>query len=694
MTDESFPRQNARTRRFTLGAPRDIRVASDGSLVTFLRSRAGDDPVNCLWTLDPRDGEEQLVVDPLEVVGDDSGTDLPEAERARRERAREAGEGIVGYSLDSSSRNAAFSLGGRVFLTDLMTRETTELPAAKGVFDPRLDPTGSLVSYVSGAGLRVVGPELADREIASEAAPTVSWGSAEFVAGEEMGRTRGHWWSPDGTRLAVERVDVDPINVWHLSNPTDPATEPRAIRYPAAGTSNAAVGLSLFSVDGGAPVRVEWDTDAWEYLADVQWSADGLVLVVQTRDQRTLAVLNVDESSGRSEEIHRQSDPQWVELVPGVPTWCAGRLLTVADRDGARRLQLDNEPVTGTELQVRSVLDADAERVVFTASTDPTETHVYELALTDPIDTPRRLTSTSGLHSASVGGPVRVISSAGLDHDGTRVTIQDNGVEIASIENLAAAPVIRPAVTLSRRGSNDLATALLLPSSWDGDEQLPIVLDPYGGPHAQRVVKARSAFLASQWLADQGFAVIVTDGRGTPGRGPDFERAVRGDLAQPVLDDQVEALHDVAADDERLDLTRVGIRGWSFGGYLAALAVLRRPDVFHAAVAGAPVTDWRLYDTHYTERYLGHPDEEPESYERTSLLVDAPKLTRPLLLIHGLVDDNVVVAHTLQLSQALLEAGRPHQVLPLSGVTHMTPQEVVAENLLELQVAFLREQLS
>ena len=226
------------------------------------------------------------------------------------------------------------------------------------------------------------------------------------------------------------------------------------------------------------------------------------------------------------------------------------------------------------------------------------------------------------------------------------------------------------------------------------DGPLPVLLDPYGGPHALRVQAARAAFGPSQWFADQGFVVVVADGRGTPMRGPAWEREVLGDLAGPPLEDQVDALHAVAEQDDRLDLSRVAIRGWSFGGYLAALAVLRRPDVFHAAIAGAPVTEWRLYDTHYTERYLGDPDEVPEHYEASSLLPLAPDLTRPLMLIHGLADDNVVAAHTLQLSRALLEAGRPHEVLPLSGVTHMTPQESVAENLLLLQVEFLRRSLA
>jgi dipeptidyl-peptidase-4 len=210
-------------------------------------------------------------------------------------------------------------------------------------------------------------------------------------------------------------------------------------------------------------------------------------------------------------------------------------------------------------------------------------------------------------------------------------------------------------------------------------------------------VKSTSAYLQSQWFAEQGFAVVMADGHGTPGRGPAWERSVAGDFATRVLDDQVTAVQAAAAEFPDLDTSRVGIRGWSFGGYLSALAVLRRPDVFHAAVAGAPVTDWRLYDTHYTERYLGDPAENPAAY-KVSSIVDDPERSHPtdhraLLIIHGMADDNVLVAHSLRLSSALLAAGYPHSVLPLSGVTHMTSQEVVAENMLLLQVAFLRSAL-
>ena len=250
-----------------------------------------------------------------------------------------------------------------------------------------------------------------------------------------------------------------------------------------------------------------------------------------------------------------------------------------------------------------------------------------------------------------------------------------------------------PRPNLFPAGPGQIRTALLLPS-WHrpGAARLPVLLDPYGGPHAQRVLAAQGAFQTSQWLAEQGFAVLVATA-GAPRAAARTGTGRWRDLAGPVLEDQTTALHAAAERHPDLDLSRVAIRGWSFGGYLAALAVLRRPDVFHAAVAGAPVTDWALYDTHYTERYLGDPGQDPALYEHCSLISEAAKLSRPLLLIHGLADDNVVVAHTLRLSGALLAAGRPHSVLPLSGVTHMTPQEEVAENLLLLQVDFLYQAL-
>lgn len=690
---ESFPRQHARTRGFTLGAPRSFAVSDDGRRVAFLRSDSGDNPVNRLWVLDAATGIERLVADPSRLLADPGEESLPPAERARRERARESGRGIVAYAGNPELTKIAFTLDGRVLLADAVDGIVSSLPSKTGAFDPRPSPDGQRVAYVSGTGLRVVDAvaEGVDRLVIDEPEDTVSWGSAEFVAAEEMGRSRGFWWAPDSQRLLVARVDTAPVPTWYIASPADPAASPVPMAYPAAGTVNAEVSLAIIGLDGSR-VDVSWDRDAYEYLARACWAPKtNPVITVQSRDQRTVLILEVDPHTGATTELARQTDSHWVELVPGTPTWMGERLVTAEDRGSARCLVIDDDAATPDTLQVRAVVAADEHRVVFTASDDPTETHVWQLDVDGGLG---RLTDQPGVHSAATGGDTIVILRAATAERDASVEVVTPTVRIP-IASSASTPSLSPSPQFSIVSYRELRTAVLYPSddpATSGDP-LPVLLDPYGGPHAQRVLKARSPFLVSQWFADQGFAVVIADGRGTPARGPAWERAVAGDLAHPVLEDQIDALDALAQHHPRLDLDQVAVRGWSFGGYLAALAVLARPDRFHAAIAGAPVTDWRLYDTYYTERYLGHPDHNPEAYTRTSLLELADQLTRPLLLICGLADDNVFAAHTLQLSQALFEAGHPHQVLPLPGVTHMTPQEQVAENLLLLQRAFLFDSL-
>jgi dipeptidyl-peptidase-4 len=696
----SFPRQSARTRRFTLGAARGFQIAADGSFVAFLRSRGGSDPVTCLWTIDTADGTERLIADPLALAGD--GADLPDAERRRRERAREQAEGIVSYATDRDGTLAAFPLGGRLFTADLRSGAVQALDAAVSpVFDPRPDPRGRRVAYVSGRTMRVIelgagtdpaGTDRAgtDRALATPESDQVSYGLAEFIAAEEMGRMRGHWWAPDGSALLVARVDETPVQRWYIADPANPEQPPTEIAYPAAGTPNAYVALVLVNMDGGR-VSVAWDRGQFPYLVTARWDEHRLLIVVQTRDQRMSRVLQVDPRTGETRLVREDHDPDWLEIVPGVPAHTgAGELIWAVDDAAAdtRRLVIGDEPVTPPGLQVRGLLDVDGGTVLFSGSEgDPAEVHVWACGPAGLT----RLTGEPGVYSGRRSGGVTLLTGSRLDRLGSAAWIGE--IEIASY---AETPLITPRVELMYAGDRAIRTAVLLPAGWEpGAGPLPVLMDPYGGPHAQRVVAVQRAFCAAQWLADQGFAVVIADGRGTPGRGPAWERAIRGDVAGPVLDDQITALEEAARRrPDALDLSRVGIRGWSFGGWLAALAVLRRPDVFHAGIAGAPVTDWALYDTHYTERYLGLPAEEPESYANCSLIDDAGKLERPLLLIHGLADDNVVAAHTLRLSSALLAAGRPHSVLPLSGVTHMTPQEVTAENLLHLQVAFLKDALA
>jgi dipeptidyl-peptidase-4 len=667
--------------------------------VAFLRSGAGDDPVNRLWVLDLATGVERLVADPAALLEGDGG-DLPPEERARRERARERAGGIVAFAADADLAVASFALAGRLFVADLAgDGGTRELPAGGGVLDPRVDPTGARVAWVADRALHVADLDPADRagprRLVGEDDPEVSWGLAEFLAAEEMDRARGFWWAPDGARLAVARVDTTPVRRFHLTDPANPAVPPVSLPYPAAGTDNAEARLAVVGLDGRR-VEVAWDRAAYPYLASVRWDAGApLTLLVQARDQTATLVLAADPDTGATRELAAQRDPAWVELVPGVPAWLDGRLVLTADDPDCdtRRLTVDGRPVTPPGLQVAEVVAATGGAVLVAGSEEPTETHLWRAA---PGAAPERLTGQGGHHAASAAGPVLVVTRADLDSDGTATTVTAPGRPPQPVGSLAHAPGLTPRPRLLRAGPRALRCALLLPDpapTGGGGATLPVLLDPYGGPHHRPVLAARDRYLVAQWFADQGFAVLVTDGRGTPGRGPAWERAIWRDLAGPVLDDQVEALHAVAADHPELDLRRVAIRGWSFGGYLAALAVLRRPEVFAAAVAGAPVTDWRLYDTHYTERYLGHPAADPDAYRRNSLLAEAAKLERPLLLIHGLADDNVVAAHSLRLSGLLLAAGRPHNVLPLSGVTHLAAQQAVAESLLNLQLAFLRDAL-
>jgi dipeptidyl-peptidase-4 len=696
LAKDSFPRQKARTRGFTLGAPRSFRVADDGSRVAFIRSRAGNDPEGCLWVLDLASGQERSIFDPS-AVGEEH---LTQEERDRRERMREQLTGVTTYDADPALTLATFVVGGRVHVADLVEGGARPLDGAfDGAFDARLDPTGRRVAYVVDGTLHV--QELpphdraggSSRVLTHDDDPDIHWGLAEFVASEELERHRGYWWSPDGERIVAARVDERPVLIWYIASPVDPEAAPRPVRYPQAGTDNADVSLSVFGLDGSR-VDIDWDREAFPYLVNITWNDRcPLTLLVLSRDQKRWLVLEADPGSGKTQPIFEDGAEHWQTVVTGVPDRLRdGRLVFVDESEDTRRITLDGEPVTPPGLQVATVFDVDDE-VLFSANEDPTELHVWRGAGGTVAEMPERLTTEPGVHFAARARDVTVIVSELLDPSLRRVRVLRAGEPVAEIRSLAEDPVIESRPTFGVVGDRDIRVALFTPEGAEPDAPLPVIVDPYGGPHFSRVMKAHRALLEPQWLADQGFAILVADGRGTPGRGIAWEHAVYRDLAGPVLEDQVDALHAAAERFGFLDLDKVGIRGWSFGGYLAAMAVLRRPDVFHAAVAGAPDTDQSLYDTAYTERYLGLPQEEADVYRRNSLIADAPNLVRPLLLIHGLADDNVFVANTLRLSRALTEAGRLHSVVPLSGVTHMTTQESVAENLLLLQVRFLRQAL-
>jgi len=661
-------------------------MSPDGSRVIFIRSHSGSDAVNTLWSLDTATGIEHELLDPRTL-----NTDLFEltaAELRQRERAREGASGVTSYACNRDVTRAVTVLGGSVVLIDLLSGDATMPSIESGVFDVRLSPDGNTISYLRGTSLCVASLTGDERVIASDSNEAVSWGNAEFIAAEEMGRFRGYWWSPDSQSIAACRVDVSPINVWHIADPAHPELPATEHRYPAAGTPNASVSLNIISVATATATPVELSGN-WEYLNSVSWNSAGLIAQTQTRDQKQIDIHSIDSATGKATIVLTDTDGAWVELVSGVPALQRdGTLVTCADRDGARRLLVNGVAVTPTTMQVRSVVST-ANSIMFIANdiSTPWATDAWAFSKSEL----QQITHSNGTVSITGSLSCYVSRISTLDTERAQFTVH-TPTATHNIASLAETSLVQPNVRIMSVGPRGIPVAILLPR--DGlSTKLPVLFDPYGGPHAQRVVASRAAYNSSQWFADQGFVVVIVDNTGTPGKGSAWERGVMNDLAQPVLDDQVEILRDLNDLEPRADTSRVGIRGWSFGGYLAALAVLRRGDLFHAGVAGAPVTDWRLYDTHYTERYLGNPSIDASAYEATSLFNDAEHLRQPLLLIHGLADDNVVAAHTLQLSSELLAAGKPHEVLPLSGVTHMTPQEVVAENLLLHQLEFLQRHL-
>jgi dipeptidyl-peptidase-4 len=664
----AFPRQYARTRRFTLGMPHAFTVSPDGERVLFLRTRDGEDPVSCLWLL--AGGAERLLVDPEE----------PGSKAA----------GIVTYSADAAARTVAFALGGRLWLAGTDGAEPRPVPTAGPAGDPRLDPTGRRVAYVTDGTLHVV--ELADgsdRVLAVPECPEVRYGRAPFVVATEM-QPRGPWWAPDGERLMAARVDNSAVQRWWIADPANPQTPPREIVYPAAGTANPDVSLHVLGVAGDR-AEIAWDRAAFEYLVAAGWDSRGPLLSVQSRDQRTVRILAADPATGVTTLLHQERDPVWVHLTPGVPLRTgSGYLVRVSELAGSRRLVVDGKPVTGDGVQVREVLGTGGESVLFTASEEPTEEHVWSY---DPRRGAARISVEPGVHSGCAAGGTLVLVSR--TEAGAAISVSRPGRPVAAIVSLVAEPLITPRITWLSAGQRGIRTALLLPS-WHapGTQKLPVLMNPYSGPAKQLVTRARHGwFCEAQWFAECGFAVVIADGRGTPGRGPAWEKEVHGDTLSPVIEDQVDALHAAARHCPDLDLARVGIRGWSYGGTLAAAAVIRRPEIFRTAISGAAPSDQRLCNTHWRERFLGHPDDEPERYDRCSPVNEAALLRRPLLLVHGLADDNVVAAHTLRMSSALLAAGRPHRVLPLSGSAHSPADETTVTQLLLYQLDFLRETL-
>lgn len=706
LVDEDFLEQHVATYRFSLGRPRSAQVTPDGREVLFLRSGPRSFERELL-ALDLRTGRERVVLTAADVLEGAEET-LSTAEKARRERMRLVAKGLASYRLSRDGRRILVPLSGRLFVVERATGAVRELPAGEAAsLDPRFSPDGRLVGCVRGRDLWVLDVEegAARRLTAAAAEPdSVSFGASEFVAQEEMGRMEGYWFSPDSRWVAYQRTDTAAMETFHLADPLHPEKAPDTWPYPRAGGTNAEVRLFVAPVTGGAPVEIRWDRKRFEYLAEVVWEEGGpLTLLVQDRAQQVERLLAADPTTGWTRTLLEERDPAWLELHGEVPRWLedGSGFLWVTERRGHAELELrDAEGAL-----VRVLAGAD-EHFMSLAGVDERRGRVLIQAA--PRATTRQVAAVplaGGPARTLVDTPGMVFASQGRDEPLARIDIwpRDGGPRSRLLDgdrllpvgprSVAEEPPFEARPEWVRVGRRDWNAMLLRPRDFDPRLRYPVFLSVYGGPTHAVVSEASRWYLHDQWLANQGFVVVSIDGRGTPGRGRVWHRAVRGDLISIPLDDQARALRALGARYPELDLERVGVSGWSFGGYFSAMAVMRRPDLFKVAVAGAPVVDWRDYDTHYTERYMGLPAENEAGYDRADVSTWAGKLRRPLLLVHGTGDDNVYFLHTLKLSKALFLAGRPFELLPLAGFTHMVPDAAVKKRLEARVVGFMKQHL-
>jgi dipeptidyl-peptidase 4 len=701
----------AATFNFRLGEPVPLAITPDGA-VLFRRTPPREFAAD-LYELDTHTGKVRVIAAAADLLG--AGDEpLSDAEKARRERSRTATRGVVDIDVSEDGRTVMTALGGRFFLIDRLNGTHRVVDPAGPSYDPHLSPDATKIAFVRDGDLWLATVGAPPRQLTKHPAG-LEYGVAEFVAQEELDRRRGFWWSPDGQSLVFERSDSRTVDTIYVSDARHPDHAPVPFKYPRAGTANVSVDLGIVAVDGGTPTWVRWDVAAFPYLARVSWPARGaLTLVVLNRDQTDLAVLEVDPTTGATRTLLTEHDDAWVNVndgsrvgIPdlqggaelGAPCWLedGSGFLWVTESRGVWTLELrapDGSLVrvlTAPEFGFRALVGIDGGDVLVEASSDPPRQDVWRVPISGR-GAPSRLTDGTGVSLAAAAHGVTVVMTA-LQRGGRRFAVVTAGRDDA-LPSVAEKPGLIPTTNVESvdLGGRTHYVAITRPRAFDARRTYPVLLKVYGGPGVMTVTDALDGYVMDQWYADAGFIVVRADGRGTPNRGRSWERVLAGNLIEAPLEDQVAALQAVGARHRELDLGRVGVFGWSFGGYVAVMAVLLRPDVFAAAVAGAPVTTWAFYDTAYTERYMKTPQRNPDGYEATSALARAAKLSRPLLVIHGITDDNVHFAHTLALIEALYVAGKRAEVITLSA-THMVPDPKLNLAREKVQVEFFRDHL-
>ena len=690
---DSFLRQFSETRRFMSGRPVGVRITPDEKSVLFLRTPPTSN-VQMLYAFDVESGQAKELLTPEALLKGGEETLTPE-EKARRERMRVSARGFTGYQISEDGTRLLVPLSGRLYVVERASGKVTELKTGPGTLDPKFSPDGRQVGYVREHDVyRIDIATNKEVRVTQGGTATKTHGLAEFVAQEEMSRFSGYWWSPDAKAFAYTEADTSEVEKLTIVDVMHPEKGGEDFPYPRPGKANAKVRLGITPITGGKTTWVGWDAETYPYLATVVWPKGGpLSILVQNRTQTEQKLLAVDPKNGKTRELLTEKDTAWLNLEQDFPLWLedGSGFLWYTERNGGPEVELRK---ADGSLE-RSVVKPDAgfrslarfvqkdRTLFFNGGPNPTEGYLWRVkdgGAPEKVSSGATGPATEG-GSVSKNGGLVVLNASGPKSMPKVHVLRGDGTRVGELPEIAQEPPFTPNLEVRQVGPRKFWASIVRPRDFKKGQKLPVIVEVYGGPTTTVVHQNMGAHLMAQWMADQGFLVVKFDGRGTPLRGAAWEREVKYDFATVTIEDQAAAIQELAKELPEIDIHRVGISGWSFGGYMSALGVLKRPDVFKAAVAGAPVVDWLDYDTHYTERYLGLPQEHPEAYEKSSLLTYA-KQDKPigkLLLIHGTADDDVYFFHTLKLSDALFRAGKPHDLLPLSGLTHMVPDPVVTE---------------
>ncbi len=675
--------------------PRGVRLSPDGKLLTSLRPRADDKDRYDLWATDTVTGQSRMLVDSKKVG---SGAELSEAEKMQRERARIGGQrGIVAYDWTPDGKAILVPIDGDLYLAGLdgKVRRLTDTPG--GELNPTISPKGGFVSFVRNQNL-VVRDLATDREaqVTADGAGTVHWGEAEFVAQEEMDRTTGYWWSPTENYVAVERFDEAPVGVVTRAAIGADGTKVFDQRYPAAGTPNVLVDLYVMRPDGTGSVKVDLGRERDIYLARVKWLPDGSALLVQrqNRDQTRLDVLTVDPVTGKSSVLftERSGPKSWVNLSNVFHPLKDSSILWWSERDGHGHLYRFAKGGKWTQLtkgpwDVAGITGVDEAggKLYFNGNKDGVlERHVYAMPLKGGAIT--RLTEAGWWNSAATDrSGSRFIVSRSNPTQPTQVYLADaTGKRLSWINENAIKPghpyqpylASHQATRFGELKTADGATLhweMLTPPLEPG-KKYPVFFEHYGGPHSQTVSRNWGSPL-HQYLVDKGYIVFQIDNRGSANRGKAFEDAIFRAMGSVEVSDQLAGANYLKTLDF-VDPKRIATYGWSYGGYMTLKMLEANPGVYAAGISGAPVTKWELYDTHYTERYMGDPKKDAKAYKASNAIDDAGKISDPLLLIHGMSDDNVVLDNSTAFAAKLQAENVPFEMMLYPGKTHSAGRDI------------------